>query len=466
MKASTTILRGLNDIRASYILESELPDIGAVLPPQTSPRAAWKKIASSGWFAAAVSVVVALGVLTAIVLAGRGGPGGITPPVGTRPTDTTAEETEAPTEGETEPAVVYTEGLEYAPIDGEEGACYVVGIGTAKDKKIHIPETSPEGLTVKAIGYQAFAYNMDITEVILPDTVESISSYAFTACMSLKKVTVGEGLTTVEHYAFYQCTELKDINLNTDLQILTSAMYGTPWLDAHTDEFVIYGGNLIDYNGAGGDVMVPNGVLKIYGSAFEGNTSITSVTIPDSCTYMEGPVFAGCTALEEVVIPSSVTTMGAERMFEGCTSLRHIALPGVIEIIAWAFKDASALESVVMPETMYIGFETFKNCTNLVRIETSALRIGRGCFTNCTALKEIVLLDGVQILENDIFKDCTTLERMVIPATVTEIGSISAIPSENLVIEYSGTAEDFAKIQMDEQTAALLLPYVQFSVSE
>lgn len=465
MKQSTTILRAMTDIRASYILESELPDTAEVLLPRSDRGAAWKRVTSSGWFAAAVSAVVALGVLTAIILAGQNGPGG-QPPIGTQSGDTTAEQTEAPTEGETEPAIVYTEGLEFAPIEGEDGFCYVVGIGTAKDKKIRIPETSPEGLTVKAIGYQAFAYNMDITEVILPDTVESISSYAFTACMSLKKVTVGEGLTTVEHYAFYQCTELKDINLNTDLQILTSAMYGTPWLDAHTDEFVIYGGNLIDYNGAGGDVMVPNGVLKIYGSAFEGNTSITSVTIPDSCTYMEGPVFAGCTALEEVVIPSSVTTMGAERMFEGCTSLRHIALPGVIEIIAWAFKDASALESVVMPETMYIGFETFKNCTNLVRIETSALKIGRGCFTNCTALKEIVLLDGVQILDNDIFKDCTALERMVIPATVTEIGSISAIPSENLVIEYSGTAEDFAKIQMDEQTAALLLPYVQFAADK
>ena len=102
MKRSTTILRGLNNIRASYILESELPDNGAVLLPQASSRAAWKRITSSGWFAAAVSVVVALGVLTAIVLAGRGGPGGITPPVGTRPTDTTAEETEMPTEEITE----------------------------------------------------------------------------------------------------------------------------------------------------------------------------------------------------------------------------------------------------------------------------------------------------------------------------------------------------------------------------
>jgi len=97
MKRSTTILRGLNDIRASYILESELPDAGAALFSQAPPRAAWKRITSSGWFAAAVSVVVALGVLVAIVLAGRGGPGG-QPPVGTRPTDTTAEQTEAVTE--------------------------------------------------------------------------------------------------------------------------------------------------------------------------------------------------------------------------------------------------------------------------------------------------------------------------------------------------------------------------------
>lgn len=461
MKATTTILRAMTDIRASYILESELPEASAAILPRPERGAAWKRITSSGWFAAAVCAIVAFGTLTGIVLAGRGGPGGVS--VGTQPSETTAEQTEAPTETETEPAIVYTEGLEYAPIDGEDGFCYVAGIGTATDKKIRIPDTSPEGLTVKEIGYQAFAYNMDITEVILPDTVENISSYAFVACMSLKKVTVGEGLTTVEHYAFYQCTELKNINLNTDLQILTSALYGTPWLDAHTDEFVIYGGNLIDYNGDGGDVVIPDGVLKIYGSAFEGNTSITSVTIPDSCTYMEGPVFAGCTALEEVVIPSSVTTMGAERMFEGCTSLRHIELPGVIEIIARAFKDATALESIVMPEATYIGYETFKNCTSLVSIETSALKIGRGCFTNCTSLKEIILLDGVQILANDVFKDCTALERIVIPATITEIGSISAIPSENLVIEYVGTAEDFAKIQMDEQTATLLLPYVQFT---
>ena len=97
MKASTTILRGLNNIRASYILESELPEASAAILPRPERGAAWKRITSNGWFVAAVCAVVAFGTLTGIVLAGRGGPGGITPPVGSQPTDTTAEQTEVPT---------------------------------------------------------------------------------------------------------------------------------------------------------------------------------------------------------------------------------------------------------------------------------------------------------------------------------------------------------------------------------
>ena len=54
MKASTTILLGLNNIRASYILESELPDTAAVLLPPSDRRTAWKKITSNGWCVAAV----------------------------------------------------------------------------------------------------------------------------------------------------------------------------------------------------------------------------------------------------------------------------------------------------------------------------------------------------------------------------------------------------------------------------
>ena len=100
MKATTTILRAMTDIRASYILESELPEASAAILPRPERGAAWKRITSSGWFAAAVCAIVAFGTLTGIVLAGRGGPGGVS--VGTQPSETTAEQTEAPTEDVTE----------------------------------------------------------------------------------------------------------------------------------------------------------------------------------------------------------------------------------------------------------------------------------------------------------------------------------------------------------------------------
>ena len=102
MKQSTTILRGLNNIRESYILESELPDNGAVLLPQASPKSIWKRITSSGWFVAAVCTVVAFGTLAGIIWAGQQG-AGVIDPIGT-PTESTTEETttKEPTEEPTE----------------------------------------------------------------------------------------------------------------------------------------------------------------------------------------------------------------------------------------------------------------------------------------------------------------------------------------------------------------------------
>ncbi len=89
MKQSTSILRGMNDIRASYILESELTadEMTAAYRPTFKER--WQQVTSGGWFAAAVCAVVAFGTLAGIIWAGQRGPGVVTP-VGTLP-ESTAE---------------------------------------------------------------------------------------------------------------------------------------------------------------------------------------------------------------------------------------------------------------------------------------------------------------------------------------------------------------------------------------
>lgn len=109
MKQSTSILRGMNDIRADYILESELSaeELAAAYRPTAKER--WQRITSSGWFAAAACAVVAFGVLAGIIWAGQRGPGVVTP-VGTLH-ESTVEETEHTEEITSEPIPNALRGL-------------------------------------------------------------------------------------------------------------------------------------------------------------------------------------------------------------------------------------------------------------------------------------------------------------------------------------------------------------------
>ncbi len=507
MKASTSILRALTYTREQYILDSELPEMAAALAKareESTLRAKWQRVTSSSWFVAAACAVVALGVFGGILWLGQHDPG--TTPISPPTTGTIEQQSEMSPETEPPVTVPITEGLAFAPVEDEDGYCSVVGIGEATDTVLHIPETSPDGLTVKYIGEYAFQGNTEITEVILPDTVEVIQMYAFNECTALRKVTLGSGFIEIKGRGFGDCTALSEINLKPEHAVGSFALWRTPWFEALTDEFVIYGGHLIDYNGYGGDVVIPAGVKYIEGGSFTANKLINTLTVPDGCEYIFTSAFQECYNLTHVVLAPSVQLLDSGA-FAFCISLMSIEMPGVTAIGFGAFRgtpllsvdlpaataiygDAfygcsylssvtfgndligflegaftkTALTEVILPaSTRRMGVSAMSECPELVRVETPAEYIENYCFESCPKLREIILLDGVQTICDDIFRNCDALERVAIPVTVTEIGHISAIPSENFVIEYAGTAEEWANIQMDAETSALLATCVQFA---
>ena len=77
MKNGLALLRAMDNIPAGMIVDSAIPAADA--PAQTKEKGAsfWERINTNGWVAAAIGLVVALGVVVLIVLAGRGagGPG-------------------------------------------------------------------------------------------------------------------------------------------------------------------------------------------------------------------------------------------------------------------------------------------------------------------------------------------------------------------------------------------------------
>lgn len=96
-----TLAYALGHINAAYIAEAEIPALTAASSYPCRPRRerSAPRFWESGWFAAAVSGMVAVGVMVAIILAGQRGS---RPPVGTDDPRAPVTETQ-PTEPETPP---------------------------------------------------------------------------------------------------------------------------------------------------------------------------------------------------------------------------------------------------------------------------------------------------------------------------------------------------------------------------
>ena len=69
-------------------------------------------------------------------------------------------------------------------------------------------------------------------------------------------------------------------------------------------------GELLKYNGSGGDVVIPDGVRCIGEKVFDGCHTLTSVVIPEGVSYIKSFAFYGCSNLTMIVIPDSVDTIG------------------------------------------------------------------------------------------------------------------------------------------------------------
>ena len=68
-------------------------------------------------------------------------------------------------------------------------------------KDVVIPSTI-NGVEVKNIGAGAFKARVDITSVVIPDTVTTIDGSAFDGCTNLRSVKLGNGVTSISGYAF------------------------------------------------------------------------------------------------------------------------------------------------------------------------------------------------------------------------------------------------------------------------
>ncbi len=85
----------------------------------------------------------------------------------------------------------------------KDGAVTVVEyLGTATT--VEIPATF-DGYPVRAIGDRAFAGQVKLTSVTIPEGIETIGWFAFSGCVMLESVTLPESITSIDYGAFEHC---------------------------------------------------------------------------------------------------------------------------------------------------------------------------------------------------------------------------------------------------------------------
>ena len=280
------------------------------------------------------------------------------------------------------------------------------------------------------MGGRAFGSCEKITQIEIPKSLDNCgnSGYAsyhgpFGACSGLKKITFEEGTTEISSGLFRGCTGLEEINIPNSVTEIESSSF----------EDCI---NLVSVN-------IPDSVIKIGNEAFAGCEKIESINIPDSVTEIGESTFANCSKLSNVKLSKNLEYMGG-RAFGSCEKITQIEIPKSLDNCGNSgyasyhgpFGACSGLKKIIFEEgTKEISNNLFRGCTGLeeISIPASVIKIERYTFADCTNLKNVYFSNGVKNVENNAFTNCTSLTKVNIPDTVDSIGNSAFSGCTNLV---------------------------------
>ena len=277
-------------------------------------------------------------------------------------------------------------------------------IGTDAFAKCNLNEITVPN-TVTSISNEAFINNNNLTSVVIPSSVRHFPTQSgakvnlFEGCNSLESLVIPYDDALVD--TIRNTDSIKNLTLNYSAQSYISRTSLPPMPNLET---VVIGEGITE---------IQSGVTyqgTKYYSFFESSPNLKTVVLPNGLTTIGGFAFSDCKQLQTINIPSSVTVIETQA-FGNCISLRTIDLSECnVEMLHRTFQYCSNLQKVKLPSTLNIlGERTFLGCKALESIESPD-----GMHTLPVGLTEI---------QGSAFKNCESLERVVIPNTVTKFGN-------------------------------------------
>lgn len=287
---------------------------------------------------------------------------------------------------------------------------------------------------VKTIGASAFAGSGAQTDdnKVLLDSIQNVGSRAFEGCQftsadirDLEKVTTYTDPETKIEYSPFAKSSIKKVEFSDETKntVCTKAFKNVTSLQSVELAYCFTYGN----------------ISTIDASAFEGCVNLTDINLSDKLTTINGLAFYN-TGLTEITVPASltkITTASAAGKnvgpFAGGVLRKVTFADGVTKSLQGMFMGTTSLEEVVLPKSLKtIDQNAFKDCSSLKKLSVgksggenvldTVETINAGAFNGCSSLETLTLKNVAKIDSSDTnrtFGGCMSLKKVSVTGVTT-----------------------------------------------
>lgn len=210
-------------------------------------------------------------------------------------------------------------------------------------------------------------------------------------------------------YMFYAMTAMEKIVMPKDVWTIGSWNNNNPW---NADKTKL-SGHPASYNSS------YNNNDNFGCASFYQCVNLREIEFPTTLVYICSKAFGNCVKLTSVTIPEGVELLG-NSIFRNCSELVSASLPSTL-------GNLNKMNSENYDIINYAGYKNINGAMDSnSNISQPSYESSYGClatFYNCPKLKDVTLAEGIKLLMNRMFLNCTALTSITLPSTLARVNS-------------------------------------------